>query len=100
MSAHKDIDFNNESDFSDLTVTVDLDDGTEMDCQALTIFDVGKQLYIVLLPIDASGAPAKDQVYIYRYYEDQNKEPYLGNIETDEEYDMVSKRFDEIQEQL
>lgn len=100
MSAHKGISLDTQTDLSDLTVTIELDDGSEMDCQALTIFDVGDQFYIVLLPIDDKGQPMQDQVYIYRYYEDEKKEHYLGNIETDEEYDRVSKRFDEIQEQL
>lgn len=94
------ISIENIPDPDEWTVTVELDDGSEMDCEPLTIFDVDMQNYIVLLPVDENGAPSEEQVYIYRYYEDEKGEPSLGNIESDEEYDKVSKRFDEIQDSL
>lgn len=88
---------------TDVMVTVELDDGTEMDCEILTIFDTpeNEYNYIVLMPVDSYGTPLNDEsVYIYRYYEDEEGTPYLDNIESDEEYEIVSRRFDEIQDQL
>ena len=85
----------NEDD--DVVVTLSLDDGKEVTCEILTIFDCGDQDYIVLLPLDKNGEPNQDgEVYIYRYNEDENGTPSLDNIESDEEYDAVSARFDEV----
>ena len=40
----------NLSDDEDICVTLDMDDGTQVDCEIVTIFDVNDQDYIVLLP--------------------------------------------------
>ncbi len=86
---------------TDVMVTLDLDDGSTMDCEILTIFDIGEQNYIVLLPVDENDIPYDyNNVVIYRYFEDENGSPYLDNIQTDEEYKAVEKRFSEIQDQL
>jgi len=85
----------NEDD--DVVVTLSLDDGSEVTCEILTIFDIGDQDYIVLLPLDENGEEnAEGQVYIYRYFEDETDAPSLDNIESDEEYDAVAKKFDEL----
>ena len=86
-----------EDDMSDLRVTLDLDDGTSVECQILTIFDVEEQDYIALLPLDDKGEPNEEgEVYIYRYFEDKEGNPSLENIENDEEYEAVADRFDEL----
>ena len=36
------------------------------------------------------------EVFIYRYSEDAEGNPSLENIEDDEEYEVVSDRFDEL----
>ena len=85
----------NEDD--DVVVTLNLDDGTEVTCEILTIFDLGDQDYIVLLPLDENGEEnAEGEVYIYRYFEDETGAPSLDNIESEEEYEAVSARFEEI----
>ena len=86
---------NNEDD--DILVTLDLDDGTQAECEILTIFTVGEQDYIALLPLDENGADnAEGKVYIYRYFEDEDGNPSLDNITDDEEYEIVADRFDEL----
>ena len=35
------------------------------------------------------------EVYIYRYYEDEDGTPSLENIDSEEEFEKVSERFDE-----
>lgn len=86
---------------TDVMVTIDLDDGSTMDCEILTIFDIGKQNYIVFLPVDDNDIPlTESDVYIYRYFEDEDGSPYLDNIQDDEEYERVQKRFDEIQDKI
>ena len=78
-------------------VTLNLDDGTDVECRILTIFEVDAQDYIALLPVDEDEQPNEDgEVFIYRYSEDAEGNPSLENIEDDEEYEVVSDRFDEL----
>lgn len=84
---------------TDVMVTLDLDDGTTLDCEILTIFDIDSQSYIVLLPVDENGTPYDyEHVVIYRYFEKDDGEPYLDNIKDDEEYELVAKKFQELQD--
>ena len=81
----------------DVMVTLALDDGSEVSCEILTIFTVQEQDYIALLPVDDKGNPREDDtVYIYRYAEDADGTPSLDNIQSDEEYELVEERFDEL----
>ena len=76
------------------TVTLELDDGTSVECAVLTIFPVGENDYIALLPLEGEAAD-NDEVYLYRYKVEGDNEPVLENIESDEEYELVSEAFDE-----
>ena len=79
----------------EMTVTLTLDDGTELECVVLTIFEAGEKEYIALLPLH--GREAEDgEVYLYRYVEDINGNPDLENIDSDEEYEIVADAFDEL----
>ena len=79
----------------EMTVTLTLDDGTELECVVLTIFEAGEKEYIALLPLD--GREAEDgEVYLYRYVEDINGNTDLVNIDSDEEYEIVADAFDEL----
>lgn len=79
----------------EMTVTLTLDDGTELECVVLTIFEAGEKEYIALLPLD--GREAEDgEVYLYRYVEDINGNPDLEDIDSDEEYEIVADAFDEL----
>ena len=65
--------------------------------QILTIFEADGRDYIALLPVDEDEQPNEDgEVFIYRYSEDAEGNPSLENIEDDEEYEVVSDRFDEL----
>ena len=87
-------------DDADVMVTLALDDGSSVECEILTIFDVGGSDYIALLPLSDSGEPNEEgEVYIYRYQEDDQGNPSLENIEDDEEYEAVADRFDELQDE-
>ena len=48
--------FNNLDD-EDMFVTLDLDDGSSMECQILTIFEADGRDYIALLPVDEDEQP-------------------------------------------
>ena len=85
---------NNEEEIFDpqeMFVTLDLDDGSQLECQILTIFDVDNQDYIALVPVDND-----EEVIFYRYFEDEEGNPSLENIDSDDEFDAVSDRFDEL----
>ena len=82
----------------EMTVELDLDDGTTVVCAIITILEVEGQDYIVLLPLDENGENEDGEVWFYRYSEnpdDPNEEPELGFIDSDEEYEAVADAFDE-----
>ena len=84
----------NEED-QEMTVTLTLDDDTEVECVVLTIFNAGEHEYIALLPME--GADSEEgEVYLYRYSETEDGTPNLDNIEDDDEYEIVAEAFDEL----
>lgn len=96
----KNIDPNNGNgyDAEEMTVDLDLEDGTTVTCAVITILTVSGQDYIVLLPLDESGENTEGEVWFYRYREnpdDPNEEPELAYIEDDDEYEAVADAFDE-----
>lgn len=83
-------------DPDDIRVTLELDNGEATECAILTIFDIDDQDYIVLVPVDENDEPMQEgEVFIYRYFEDEDGTPSLDNIASDEEMEKVSDRFDE-----
>ena len=55
----------------EMTVTLDLEDGTSVTCSIVTILTVKEQDYIVLLPLDAEGENEDGEVWFYRYSENE-----------------------------
>lgn len=85
-----------EDEIDDIRVTLDLDDG-EVECRILTIFEADDNDYIALLPLDENGEDNENgDVYIYRYYEDEQGLPSVEYIDDPEEYEIVADRFDEL----
>ena len=90
-------DFEQEMD-EEMTVSLDLDDGTTVVCSILTILTVDDKDYIALQPLDEEGNAASDDVWFYGYKEnpdDPNEEPTLEYIDDDEEFEKVEDAFDE-----
>lgn len=79
----------------ELTVTLTLEDDSEVECVVLTIFEAAGKEYIALLPTEGMEAE-EGEVYLYGYSEDEDGEPTLTNIESDEEYEIVADKFDEL----
>ncbi len=82
----------------EMTVDLELEDGSSVTCAIVTILSVQKKDYIVLLPLDENGENEDGEVWFYRYYEDENDtnaEPELEYIDDDDEYEMVADAFDE-----
>ena len=82
----------------EMTVEIELEDGTVVNCAVITILTVKEKDYIVLLPLDEQGENADGEVWFYGYKEnpaDPNEEPVLDYIEDDAEYEQVADAFDE-----
>ncbi len=85
-------------DAEEMTVDLELEDGTTVSCAIVTILTVSNQDYIVLLPLNEDGENEDGEVWFYRYSEnenDPNEEPELGYIDDDDEYEAVADAFDE-----
>lgn len=84
-----------EDDASDIRVELELEDGT-VECEILTIFETEGQDYIALLPLNENGEVNEEsEVFIYRYFEDEEGNPSLENIEDDEEAEIVEDLFEQ-----
>lgn len=89
-----------ENNFAEeeMTVDLELEDGTNVTCAVITILTVNEKDYIVLLPLDENGENHDGEVWFYGYKEDEsdpNAEPELIYIDSDDEYEAVSDAFDE-----
>ena len=76
-----------EADF----LTLEFDDGAEVECEIMGVFDFNGKEYIALLPEDGS-----DDVYIYGYKEVGEDEFELIDIEDDAEFESVVAEFDKV----
>ncbi len=76
-----------EADF----ITLEFDDGTEVECEIMGVFEVDGKEYIALIPDDGT-----DDVYIYGYKETGDDEYDLIDIEDDAEFERAVAEFDKI----
>ena len=72
-------------------ITLEFDDGVEVECEIMGVFDYECKEYIALIPDDGS-----DDVYIYGYKEVGDDEFELVDIEDDAEFEKVVAEFDKI----
>jgi uncharacterized protein YrzB (UPF0473 family) len=78
---------NDDADF----ITLEFDDGEEIECEIMGIFEMDGKEYIALVPNDDS-----DDVYIYGYSEISEEEFELIDIEDDDEFARVVEEFDKL----
>ena len=78
-------------------LTLTLDDDTTVECEVIGIFEAMDREYIALVPMDDEE---ESDLYIYRYSEDEEGNPVLDNIETDEEFEAAGEAFDELLDSL
>lgn len=98
MSKNEKNDISEELEREEMTVDLELDDGSKVTCAVVTILTVADKDYIALLPLNEDGENTEGEVWFYRYSEnpnDPNEEPVLGYIEDDGEYEAVADAFDE-----
>jgi uncharacterized protein YrzB (UPF0473 family) len=78
---------NDDADF----ITLEFDDGEEIECEIMGIFEMDGKEYIALVPNDDT-----DDVYIYGYSEISEEEFELIDIEDDDEFARVVEEFDKL----
>lgn len=72
-------------------ITLEFDDGAEVECEIMGVFDVNGKEYIALIPDDGT-----DDIYIYGYKEVGEDEFELVDIEDDAEFEAAVAEFDAI----
>ncbi len=85
-------------DEGEIVVDLDLDDGTSVTCDFVTILNVEGKSYIALTPRTDGDEDDEIDVWFYELIgdvEDLSKEPELVYIEDDETYEKVTDAFDE-----
>ena len=74
-------------------ITLEFEDGAEIECEIMGVFDYDGKDYIALIPQDDS-----DDVYIYGYKEVGEDEFEIIDIEDDALFAKVVEEFDAIME--
>ncbi|MBE5946456.1 MAG: DUF1292 domain-containing protein [Lachnospiraceae bacterium] len=87
---------NNNEEFDEATVSMTLEDGTELECDVIAIFPVNGRDYIALLPNKVIDGYEENEVFLYRYSEIGEDNIDLSQIESEEEYEAVADAFDEL----
>jgi len=96
MSANKTRDeIDEEEDDEPMIITLEFEDGEEVEAEAMGIFEVDGKDYIALIPDDGS-----DDVYIYGYQEIDDEEFELIDIDDEDEFEKVVAEFDKLMEAM
>lgn len=82
------------ADYEENHITLEFDDGVEIVCEVMGVFDLDEKEYIALLPEDGS-----DDVYIYGY-KDSDDEFELVDIDDDAEFERVVAEFERLRKEL
>ena len=61
---------NQSENEEEMTVELELEDGSKITCAIVTILTVQNQDYIALLPLNEKGENTEGEVWFYRYHED------------------------------
>ena len=76
------------------SITLEFDEGEEVECEIMGVFDFNGKEYIALIPDDGT-----DDVYIYGYKEIGEEEFEIVDIEDDAEFEAVAAEFDKIMDE-
>ena len=66
-----------ELDKEEMTVDLELDDGSHVTCAVVTILTVAGKDYIALLPLAEDGENTDGEVWFYRYSENPKHQIYF-----------------------
>ena len=79
----------------EMKITLEFDDGENVEVEPLFIFNLDGKDYIALVPTDEES----DDVYLYIYHDLDDEEFEFLDIEDDDEFDRVSAEFERIIEE-
>ncbi len=75
------------------TLTLTMEDDSEVECAIIGTFAAGEKQYIALLPLDENGQNQQGEVYLYTFSSAPDGSPMLSNIEEDDEYAAAADAF-------
>ena len=75
-------------------ITLEFDEGEEVECEIMGVFDFNGKEYNALIPDDGT-----DDVYIYGYKEVGEDEFEIVDIDDDAEFEAVAAEFDKIMDE-
>lgn len=78
-----------------VVVPLTLENGTQVNCYVIAVFDVLDKEYIALLPVEEH----QDELLLFRYKTLADDEIELQNIDDEVEFERVVEFFDELMEQ-
>lgn len=78
----------------DVIVTLELEDGSKVECIVITLFEAQGKEYAALMPKDEADDDDPEVVF-YRVIQDGDDD-ILESIEDDEEYEIAEDAFDEL----
>ena len=85
----------NNTEFTEDTITLYLDNDQEVECDILAIFPIKDQFYVALMPQSPVDGYDEGEYFLYRYASDGNNVE-LSDIETDAEWEAVEDKFEEL----
>lgn len=78
----------------DIIVTLPFQDGTSMECDVYSYFKLNNKEYFAMLPLKGKKQLDFSKSYmLYEVKEDQDQNPEVFYIESDEEYSAVAQYF-------
>lgn len=85
----------NEIDITEDTISLILEDGSEIECDILAIFPIKEQFYVALMPQTPIEGYDENAYFFFRYQSD-GEEVEISEIESDEEWEAVEDKFEEL----
>lgn len=77
------------------TISLFLEDNQEVICDILAIFSIHNQFYVALIPQTPIEGYEEGEYFFYRY-ESDGENISLTDIESDEEWELVEDKFEEL----
>ncbi len=74
------------------TITLEFECGEAVECAPVCVFEADEKEYIALIPLDCEEG--EEEVYIYRFFEEEDGSCVIENIEDDDEYEKAADAFD------
>lgn len=95
MNKFEDLKMSIEDD-EDITVTLTLEDDTELECAVIAIFPVKDKYYVAMIPLGEENLA----VFLYRIKRSEECDVELENIDDDEEYVIAADAYNSLVDEM